>query len=160
MVASWDKKKRCRYCHSMTNAEAPCCEACGFEFASTPLALRFPAPWKGRVIAAGLCQSRLQFQNTNNGVTVWVRENSQRSTPWIPSIVRRLNLKPSIRVEGGWFVAYHNRRYVIGKVGQNKDEASKLIVSARAAVLAVARRPRSSCAPVPGRPALPSPHST
>jgi hypothetical protein len=35
----------------------------------------------------------------------------------IPSIVRRLNLKPSIRVEEGWFVAYlDNQRYALGKV--------------------------------------------
>ena len=52
-VATWGKKKRCRYCRSTTNAEAPCCEACGFDFTATPLALRFQAPRKGRIIAAG-----------------------------------------------------------------------------------------------------------
>ena len=52
-VATPAKKKRCRYCHSTTNTEAPCCDACGFDFTGTPLALRFQAPWKGRIIAAG-----------------------------------------------------------------------------------------------------------
>ncbi len=52
-VATLAKKKRCRYCHSSTNAEAPCCDACGFDFTGTPLALRFQAPWKVRIIAAG-----------------------------------------------------------------------------------------------------------
>jgi hypothetical protein len=52
-VATWGKRKRCRYCHSTTNAEAPCCDACGFDFTGTPMALRFQAPWKGRIIAAG-----------------------------------------------------------------------------------------------------------
>ncbi len=34
----------------------------------------------------------------------------------ISAIVRRLNLKPTIRIEAGWFVAYvENRRYVLGK---------------------------------------------
>jgi len=34
----------------------------------------------------------------------------------IPAIVHRLNLKPTIRVEAGWFVAYiENHRYVLGK---------------------------------------------
>jgi hypothetical protein len=52
-VVTWGKRKRCRYCLSTTNAEAPCCEACGFDFTGTPQALRFQAPWKGRIIAAG-----------------------------------------------------------------------------------------------------------
>jgi len=47
------KRKRCRYCRSTTNAEAPCCDACGFDFTATPLARRFQAPWKGRTFAAG-----------------------------------------------------------------------------------------------------------
>src|SRR5258707_15596220 len=35
----------------------------------------------------------------------------------IPAIVRRLNLKPTIRVEAGWFVTYlGDRKYVLGKV--------------------------------------------
>jgi len=34
----------------------------------------------------------------------------------IPAIVRRLNLKPTIRVEAGWFVTYfQEQRYVLGK---------------------------------------------
>jgi hypothetical protein len=34
----------------------------------------------------------------------------------IQAIVRRLNLKPTIRVEAGWFVIYlDNHRYVLGK---------------------------------------------
>jgi len=34
----------------------------------------------------------------------------------IPAIVRRLNLKPMIRVEAGWFVTYlQDQRYVLGK---------------------------------------------
>ena len=52
-VATCGQRKRCRYCGSTTNAEAPCCDACGFDFTATPLALRFQAPWKGRIIAAG-----------------------------------------------------------------------------------------------------------
>jgi hypothetical protein len=35
-----------------------------------------------------------------------------------PAIVRRLNLKPTIRVEQGWFVTYlDDHRYVLGKTG-------------------------------------------
>jgi len=52
-VAAWGKRKRCRYCRSTTNAAAPCCDACGFDFTGTPLPLRFQGPWKGRMIAAG-----------------------------------------------------------------------------------------------------------
>jgi hypothetical protein len=52
-VATWGKTKQCRHCRSMTNAAAPCCDACGFDFTGTPLALRFQASWKGRIIAAG-----------------------------------------------------------------------------------------------------------
>jgi hypothetical protein len=52
-VAAWGKRKRCRYCGSTTNAEAPCCDACGFDFTATPLALRFQAPWKSRIVTAG-----------------------------------------------------------------------------------------------------------
>ena len=34
----------------------------------------------------------------------------------IPAIVRRLNLKPTIRIEAGWFVTYlDEQRYVLGK---------------------------------------------
>ena len=34
----------------------------------------------------------------------------------IPAIVRRLNLKPTIRIETGWFVAYlEDQKYVLGK---------------------------------------------
>jgi hypothetical protein len=34
----------------------------------------------------------------------------------IQAIVRRLNLKPTIRVEAGWFVTYlDDHRYVLGK---------------------------------------------
>jgi hypothetical protein len=34
----------------------------------------------------------------------------------IPAIVRRLNFKPTIRVEAGWFVTYlEDQRYVLGK---------------------------------------------
>ena len=46
-------KKRCRYCRSTTNAQAPCCDACGFDFTAIPFALRFRASWKGRMIAGG-----------------------------------------------------------------------------------------------------------
>ena len=52
-VAIGVKRKRCRYCRSTTNAQAPCCDACGFDFTATPFALRFHASWKGRMIAAG-----------------------------------------------------------------------------------------------------------
>lgn len=56
-VASMKKllshKERCRYCHLATNALAPCCDACGFDFTGTPLTLRFQAPWKRRIIATG-----------------------------------------------------------------------------------------------------------
>ena len=45
------------------------------------------------------------------------RNFSEKHKLDIPSIVRRLNLKPSIRVEEGSFVAYlDNQRYVLGKV--------------------------------------------
>ena len=44
------------------------------------------------------------------------RKFSEKHNLDIPAIVRRLNLKPTIRVEGGWFVAYlDNQRYVLGK---------------------------------------------
>jgi hypothetical protein len=44
------------------------------------------------------------------------RKFSQRHDLDIPAIVRRLNLKPTIRVEAGWFVAYlGNQRYALGK---------------------------------------------
>ena len=51
-VATLGKRKRCRHCQSMTNAAAPCCDACGFDFTCTPFALRFEAPRKGRIILA------------------------------------------------------------------------------------------------------------
>lgn len=50
---TWGKRKQCRQCHSTTNADAPCCDACGFDFTATPLALRFQASWNSRIIAAG-----------------------------------------------------------------------------------------------------------
>jgi hypothetical protein len=35
----------------------------------------------------------------------------------VPAIVRRLNLKPTIRIEQGWFVAYlEDQKYVLGKI--------------------------------------------
>ena len=34
----------------------------------------------------------------------------------IPAIVRRLNLKPTIRIEAGWFIAHlDDRKYILGK---------------------------------------------
>ncbi len=34
----------------------------------------------------------------------------------IPAIVRKLNMKPSIRVEAGWFVtSFEGQQYVLGK---------------------------------------------
>jgi hypothetical protein len=53
VVATLGKRKRCRYCHATTNAEAPCCDACGFDFTATPPALRFQTSRRGRIIAAG-----------------------------------------------------------------------------------------------------------
>src|SRR6476660_6388414 len=45
------------------------------------------------------------------------RKFSEKHNLDIPSIVRMLNSKPSIRVEEGWFVTYlDNRRYILGKV--------------------------------------------
>ena len=45
------------------------------------------------------------------------RRFSQRHKLDIPAIVRRLNLKPTIRVEAGWYVTYlQNQRYVLGKI--------------------------------------------
>lgn len=52
-TATWGTRKRCRYGRSTTNAAAPCCDACGFDFTATPIALRFHVPWKSRIIAAG-----------------------------------------------------------------------------------------------------------
>ena len=44
------------------------------------------------------------------------RKFSEKHQLDIPAIVRRLNLKPSIRIEAGWFVTYlEGRRYVLGK---------------------------------------------
>jgi hypothetical protein len=35
----------------------------------------------------------------------------------IPAIVRKLNIKPTIRVEAGWFVTYlEGQQYVLGKI--------------------------------------------
>ncbi len=46
------------------------------------------------------------------------RKFSEKHNVDIPAIVRRLNLKPMIRVEAGWFVAYiDSRRYVLSKTG-------------------------------------------
>ncbi len=43
------------------------------------------------------------------------RKFSERHNLDIPAIVRRLNLKPTIRVEEGWFVTYiEDQRYVLG----------------------------------------------
>lgn len=43
------------------------------------------------------------------------RKFSQKHNLDIPALVRRLNLKPKIRVETGWFVAYvENERYILG----------------------------------------------
>jgi len=43
------------------------------------------------------------------------RKFSERHNLDIPAVVRRLNSKPTIRVEAGWFVAYiESRRYVVG----------------------------------------------
>jgi hypothetical protein len=44
------------------------------------------------------------------------RKFSQTHNLDISAVVRRLNLKPTIRVEAGWYVTYlENRRYVLGK---------------------------------------------
>jgi len=44
------------------------------------------------------------------------RKFSKKHNLDIPAIVRRLNVKPSIRVEAGWFVTYlEDRRYVLGR---------------------------------------------
>ena len=44
------------------------------------------------------------------------RKFSEKHNLDISAIVRRLNLKPTIRVEEGWFVAYlEQQRYVLGK---------------------------------------------
>jgi hypothetical protein len=44
------------------------------------------------------------------------RKFSERHKLDIPAIVSRLNLKPTIRVEQGWFVTYiEDQRYVLGK---------------------------------------------
>ena len=50
-------------------------------------------------------------------ITDWVRESSPKRTNLdIPAIVRKLNMKPTIRVEAGWFVAYlEGQQYVLGK---------------------------------------------
>ena len=44
------------------------------------------------------------------------RKFAQKHNLDIAAIVRRLNLKPTIRVEAGWFVTYvEDQRYVLGK---------------------------------------------
>ena len=44
------------------------------------------------------------------------RKFSEKHSLDIPALVRRLNLKPKIRVEAGWFVAYlEGQKYVLGK---------------------------------------------
>jgi len=44
------------------------------------------------------------------------RNFSEKHNLDIPAIVRRLNLKPTIHVEAGWFVAYlEDQKYVLGK---------------------------------------------
>ena len=44
------------------------------------------------------------------------RKFSERHNLDIPAIVRRLNTKPTIRVEEGWFVAYfEDQRFKLGK---------------------------------------------
>jgi len=45
------------------------------------------------------------------------RKFSEKHKLDIPAIARRLNLKPTIRVEAGWFVTYlDDERYVLGKI--------------------------------------------
>ena len=45
------------------------------------------------------------------------RKFSEKHNLDIPAIVRRLNLKPTIRVEAGWFVTYFDeQRYLLGKI--------------------------------------------
>jgi hypothetical protein len=53
-------RKECRQCRSISNAEAPYCEACGCDFEPTPETSQSsiqwfgkPATWKGRMIAIG-----------------------------------------------------------------------------------------------------------
>jgi ribosomal protein L37E len=46
-------KKECRFCRSVSNPEAPYCDACGFEFAPERRAPPGKATWKGRMIAIG-----------------------------------------------------------------------------------------------------------
>ena len=44
------------------------------------------------------------------------REFAQKHNLDIPAIVRKLSLKPTIRVEAGWFVTYfEGQQYVLGK---------------------------------------------
>ncbi len=44
------------------------------------------------------------------------RKFSEKHDLDIPAMVRRLNLKPTVRVEAGWFVTYlDDRRYVLSK---------------------------------------------
>jgi hypothetical protein len=44
------------------------------------------------------------------------RKFAQKHNLDIPAIVRKLNLKPTIRVEAGWFVTYiEGQQYVLGK---------------------------------------------
>jgi hypothetical protein len=44
------------------------------------------------------------------------RKFAQKHNLDVPAIVRRLNLKPTIRIEAGWFVTYlGDQRYVLGK---------------------------------------------
>jgi hypothetical protein len=54
------------------------------------------------------------------------RKVSEKYGGDIPAIVRRLNLKPTIRVEVGWFVAYlEDERYVLGHTGAGIRPAVK-----------------------------------
>jgi hypothetical protein len=57
------------------------------------------------------------------------RKFAERHHLDIPGIVRRLNLKPMIRVQAGSFVGYlENQQYVLGKTGEGISAAVRKMV--------------------------------
>ena len=57
------------------------------------------------------------------------RKFSEKHNLDIPAIVRRLNLKPTIRVEDGWFVAYlEDHRYLLGETEAGIGSAVREVI--------------------------------
>ena len=60
------------------------------------------------------------------------RKFAQQHNLDIPAIVRRLNMKPTIRIEAGTFVGYiHDEQYVLGKTANGIAPAVRKMIKLR-----------------------------